>query len=331
MPNHHLRAAVPAALAAAALLSTAACGTTEETDGGDDATTAETGPVSTVDARGETVELDAPAETVVTLEWAETEIVASLGVTPAGAADLEGYGVWAGAAVPLDDTVADVGTRQEPSVDSIAGLSPDLVIMESDDEALIPQLEDFTTVLVTGGSDASDNIARMKSDVTMVADLLGRNDEADELLADFDAKVEEVAAAIEEAGTVDIPYLFADGADDGSTISIRPFGAGSLPGALAGEVGLDNAWTGETDELWGLGSTDVEGMAQYTDTELKFIYGDSDGSGIFNENLAGNAIWDGLRFVQDGSMYQLPEGAWMFGGPRSCEVLLDFYAEVYAS
>lgn len=330
MPNHHLRTAVPAALAAAALLATAACGTTEE-DGGDDETAADSGPVSTVDVRGETVELESPAETVVTLEWAETEIVASLGVMPAGAADLEGYQTWAGAAVPLDDTVTDVGTRQEPSVDSIAGLNPDLVIMETDDESLIPQLEEFTSVLVTAGSDAADNIARMKSDVNMIADLLGKNAEADALLAEFDAKVEETAAAIEAAGTGDVPYLFADGWDDGSTISIRPFGAGSLPGALAEAVGLTNAWTGETDPAWGLGSTDVEGMAQFTDTELKFIYNNSYEDDIFNEKLMGNAIWDDLRFVEDGSMYQLPVGAWTFGGPRSSELFLDFYAEVYAS
>jgi len=330
MPNHHLRAAAPAALAAAALLATAACGTTEET-GGDDATAVETGPVSTVDARGETVELESPAQTVVTLEWAETEIVASLGVMPVGAADLEGYRTWAGAAVPVDDGVVDVGTRQEPSVDSIAGLSPDLVIMEIDDESLIPQLEEFTSVLVTQGSDAADNIARMRSDVTMIADLLGRDAEAEALLAEFDAKVEETAAAIEAAGTGDVPYLLADGWDDGSTISIRPFGAGSLPGALAEAVGLTNAWTGETDPAWGLGSTDVEGMAQFTDTELKFLYNNSFEDDIFNEKLMGNAIWDDLRFVEEGSMYQLPVGAWTFGGPRSSELFLDFYAEVYAS
>ncbi len=330
MPNHHLRGpAVPAALTAL-LLAAAACGTTEET-GGDDEATAASGPVSTVDARGETVELASPAETVVVLEWAEVEIVASLGVMPAGVADIEGYTTWAGTAEPLDEGVADVGTRQEPSVDSIAGLDPDLVILETGDEALVPQLEEFTSVLVTEGTDAADNIARMKSDVTMIADLLGKNDEADALLADFDAKVEEVAAAIETAGTGDIPYLFADGWDDGATISIRPFGPGSLPGALAGAVGLTNAWTGETDEAWGLGATDVEGMAQYTETELKFIYNNSFEDDIFNEKLMGNAIWDDLRFVEDGEMYQLPVGAWTFGGPRSCELLLDFYAEVYAS
>ncbi len=72
-------------------------------------------------------------------------------------------------------------------------------------------------------------------------------------------------------------------------------------------------------------------MAQFTDTELKFIYNNSYEDDIFNEKLMGNAIWDDLRFVEDGSMYQLPVGAWTFGGPRSSELFLDFYAEVYAS
>ncbi|GAB3645127.1 ABC transporter substrate-binding protein [Glycomyces tarimensis] len=324
-----VRAAVPATLAAA-LLTTTACGTTEASGASDEAS-AETGPVSTVDFRGETVELDAPAERVVVLEWAEVEITADLGVMPVGVADIDGYDTWAGAAVPLDDSVTDVGLRHEPSVDAIAGLQPDLVIAEIDSEAIIPQLEEFTTVLVTEGSNETDNIARMKSDVNMIAELLGKNDEAEAILADFDAKVADVAAAIEAAGTGDIPYLFADGWDDGSTVSIRPFGTPSLPGALAEAVGLTNAWTGETDGAWGLGSTDVEGMAEFTDTELRFVYNNSLGDDIFTETLVGNPIWDDLKFVEDGSMYQLPEGAWTFGGPASSEILLDFYAEVYTS
>ncbi|HEX2144804.1 MAG TPA: iron-siderophore ABC transporter substrate-binding protein [Glycomyces sp.] len=327
---HLKRSAVPAALAAAALLATAACGTTEE-GADDEATNDAAGPVSTVDFLGRTVELDAPAEKVVTLEWAETEIVASLGVMPVGAADLKGYNTWVGASEPMDDAVTDVGTRQEPSVDAMAGLSPDLVVMESDDEALIESIEKFAPVLVVEGSNATDNIARMKRDVDMVAALLGKDAEAEALWGDFEAKIEETRAAIEAAGTGDVPYLYADGWIEGDAISIRPFGAGSLVGSLGTAVGLENAWTGEADEVWGLGGTDVEGMAQYTDTELKFIYNNSYNDNIFNEKLLGNPIWDDLKFVKDGELYELPHSIWTFGGPKSSEAILDYFAEVYAS
>jgi iron complex transport system substrate-binding protein len=328
---HVKRSAVPAALAAAALLAVSACGTTEAGGGEDEATTAASGPVSTVDFLGRTVELDAPAERVVILEWSEVEISASLGVMPVGVADIEGYNVWAGAAEPLDDTVTDVGMRSEASIDTIAGLNPDLVILENDNEAIIEPLEEFVPVLVTEGSNESDNIARMKRDVDMIADLLGKNAEAETLWADFETKLEETKTAIAASGNADVPVLIVDGWIDGSSISIRPFGEGSMFGALAKAAGLTNAWTGPTDGVWGGGSTDVEGMAQYTDTKLNLVYNNSFDDNIFTTELAGNPIWDNLTFVKDGTMYELPKSAWTFGGPRSCELLLDYLAEVYTS
>jgi iron complex transport system substrate-binding protein len=327
--RHLKRSAVPAALAAV-LMAAAACGTTEE-GGGDAETSADAGPVSVTDFLGRTVELDAPADKVITLEWAETEIAASLGVMPVGAADLEGYNTWVGGIVPLDDTVTDVGTRQEPSVDAIAGLGADLVIMETDDEELIANIEEFVPVLVTEGSNETDNLARMKRDVDMIAELTGKTDEAAALWAEFEAKTEETAAAIEAAGTGDLPFLFADGWVEGDAIAIRPFGAGSLVGALGASAGLQNAWTGETDGMWGLGGTDLEGMAQYTDTDMKFIHNNADGSNIFTDGVAGNAIWEDLTFVKNGEVHELPHGIWTFGGPKSSEALLDYFAEVYAS
>lgn len=328
---HLKRSAVPAALAAAALLAASACGVTEE-GGGDEASTGtESGPVSTVDFMGRTVELDQPAERLVILEWSEAEISISLGVMPVGVADIEGYNVWAGAAEPLDGSVTDVGMRAEASIDAIAALDPDLVILENDNEAIIEPLEEFVPVLVTEGSNAEDNIARMKRDVDMIADLTGKNAEADQLWAGFEAKVAETAAAIEAGGRSDVPVFIVDGWIEGEAISVRPFGEGSLFGALAKEVGLTNAWSGETDPVWGLGATDVEGLAAYSDVPLNLVYNNSFNDDIFTEALVGNAIYDNLQFVQDGTLYELPKGAWTFGGPRSSELLLDYLAEVYGS
>ncbi|MFB9662297.1 ABC transporter substrate-binding protein [Glycomyces mayteni] len=320
--------AVPAALAA--VLAATACGTTED-DGADGGSDTGAGPVSVTDFLGRTVELDAPAENVVALEWAEVEIVASLGLMPVGVADMEGYTTWAGAAVPLDDTVTDVGTRQEPSIDAIAGLGADLVVMETDDEDLIASIEEFVPVLVTEGSNETDNIARMRRDVDMIAELTGKTDEAETLWADFEAKIADTKAAIEAAGTGTVPYLYADGWAEGDAVSVRPFAASSLVGSLGTAVGLENAWTGETDGAWGLGGTDIEGMAQYTDTDLKFIWNNADGGNIFTDGVAGNAIWENLTFVKDGTIYELPHGVWTFGGPKSSEAILDYFAEVYAS
>jgi iron complex transport system substrate-binding protein len=39
--------------------------------------------------------------------------------------------------------------------------------------------------------------------------------------------------------------------------------------------------------------------------------------------LAGNPIWQALPFVENGKVYRLPDGIWMFGGPTSIEQYID--------
>lgn len=104
--------------------------TTNETE--DEAEEAETGtteegPIVLQDALGE-VKLDKPAKRVVALEWTYAEDVLAVGVQPVGVADIENYKKWVNIEPKLDDQVADVGTRQEPSLESIAALEPDLII-----------------------------------------------------------------------------------------------------------------------------------------------------------------------------------------------------------
>ena len=71
---------------------------------------------------------------MVSLEWGETEMLVSLGVQPVGVADIKGYNTW-NTAAKLDGSAKDVGTRGEPSVDSIAALQPDLIVMVNDSAA----------------------------------------------------------------------------------------------------------------------------------------------------------------------------------------------------
>ncbi|QFY09851.1 ABC transporter substrate-binding protein [Nonomuraea phyllanthi] len=321
------------AIAAIALL--AACGTTEapvteQAPAPAGATSAAAAPITVTDARGKQVTLDRPATRVVSLEWGETEILAGLGVMPVGAADVKGYGTWVTAA-KLDASVKDVGTRQEPSVDSISALEPDLVVMESDDEELAAQLEKFVPVLVAKGSDASDNLKRMRDDVNMIATATGRTDAAAKLLSDFDAALADGKARLAAAGAAGKPFIMADGWKQGSTISIRLFGKGALVSEVAGQLGLTNAWTGKVDGEWGLGTTDVEGLSGLKDPDIRFFYNASDGEDVFADGLADNAIWKSLPFVKKQQVTKLPDGIWTFGGPLSCQQYADALVKAFTA
>src|SRR5690606_39426169 len=140
------------ALFALALMTLAACGSVEDnspstTSGESASTDAASGPITITDARGEEITLDAPATAVVGLEWGVVENLVSLGVMPVGVADVEGYTAWVTAA-SLDEGVADVGLRGEPSIDSLVALAPDPVISPTDlPDNIVDQYEDICMVM----------------------------------------------------------------------------------------------------------------------------------------------------------------------------------------
>ncbi|MEV1329392.1 iron-siderophore ABC transporter substrate-binding protein [Micromonospora costi] len=320
---------VTATVAVAAALLLSACGTTEKSAAPETSASAAAGPVTVTDSRGKEITLKAPATKVVGLEWGEVEMLVGLGVMPVGVADPKGYATWVTAA-PLDPAVKDVGTRGEPSVDSIVALQPDLVVMEDDrGGALVAQLEKYVPVLVAKGSDATDNLGRMRADLTMIAKAVGRTTEAEKLLADFDAALADGKKKIADAGAAGRPFAIADGWKEGSTVSIRMFGQGALVSQIGIRLGLTNAWTGKTDEVWGLGQTDVEGLTGLKDPNLHFFYNASDDADVFADGLAGNAIWTSLPFVQKGNLHRMPDGIWTFGGPLSGRQYIDQLVKTY--
>jgi ferric hydroxamate transport system substrate-binding protein len=310
------RAAI-AVLASLALALTA-CGSSEDDTESSGSDSGE-GPVTVTDSRGEEIQLDEPADEVVVLEWSEAEDLAALGVMPVGVAQVDDFKTWVNT-VELDDSVTDVGLRSEPSIDAIAGLQPDLIITEADrSRSQIEDLEEFAPVLVTEGTDQSDNIGQMRTNLEMIATAVGKEDVADQLLADFEASIDEGRQAIEEAGMTDATFAAAHGWSEGGSVAIRMFGEGSLFSDVAEELGLSNAWTGKVDE-WGLTTTDVEAMTQLGDTHFMYIAPEDN---VFAQELPDNPIWQGLPFVENGNVYELDGGTWAFGGPISCQQLVD--------
>lgn len=317
------------ALGAAALLTLTACGSTEESSSereetqSSEAAAEGAGPITLTDADGRTVELPGPAEDVVTTEWQMTEDVLTLGVTPVGVADPAGYGTW-DTAVPLESgDDLDIGMRGAVNKQAVVAKDPDLIIVEQGADLAI--FEDTgIPVLVTAGADAEDPIGQMKETFTLIAQALGKDEEATAVLDEFDAALTEAQDAVAAADPETTRFVYADAYVVGSTLSVRPFGQGSFMGELGEEIGLENAWEGEVDPTYGLGQTDVEGLTAIEDAELFYTGTEST---QWLEALESNRLWSGSDFVTQDRVTPFPEGIWTFGGPRSGEQILDAYVE----
>ncbi|MER5554719.1 iron-siderophore ABC transporter substrate-binding protein [Streptomyces sp. NPDC002793] len=318
MRRHFLASAT----VAVAALSLAACGTTEPSTDDTAAAGKPAGKITLTDAKGTKVTLDGPATKVVATEWNVVEDLVALGVDPVGVADIKGYTTW-NTAAPLTGSPKDIGTRGEPSIDTVAALAPDLVVATSDlAPAVVKQLRKVAPVLEISSADAADQIGTMTDGLDLIAKATGKEDKADTVKKEFEKTLADGKKALADAGLGGAEIATADGYVASNQVSVRAFTGGSLLGAVNEQLGLKNAWTVEGDKSYGLATTDVEGLTGLGDVQFPYIVNDIDGD-PFTGNLAKNAVWKSLPFVKDGNVHRLPDGVWMFGGPRSMEAYAD--------
>ena len=308
-------------LSAAAALFLAGCGTTEDAGSGDQGSGGD--PITVTDSRGKEVTLDGPAKRVAATEWNGVEHLVSLGVMPVAVSDIKGYGQWVSSA-PLDDTPKDIGTRGEPSMDTLGSLDLDLVIVtDSLVEGALEQVEAKIPVIVLAGGDSKDSIRSMFDSLDMIAKATGTEEKAAQLKSDFDAKIAEGKAEVEKLGATGEQVAFSDAYVDSGSVSIRPFAKGSLVSDVFARIGLENPWPMTGDEVYGLAQADVEGLTQLGDVRFWYMANEADGGDAFADALADNAIWKNLPFVKNDKVHRLPDSLWMFGGPLSMQQYVD--------
>lgn len=308
------------------LLALAGCGTTDASKS-EESQNATGAPVTVTDGIGEEIKLDRPAQKVVTLEWAPTEYVQALGVTPVGVADPDGYKVW-DSAVPLQGETKNVGVRQEPSIDAITGLKPDLIIAA---EGSIPekQLADFKRIAPVAtfkGATTKDLVSLVKSNQETIGKLLGKEDEAKKLSSEYDSKIESTKKRLEDAGKVGTPVVYSYPYKNANNIEFRMHAQGSAPSVVANAIGLKDAWTKAGDAEYGLAQSDTEGLSALPANSQFFYYSDPETANPI-DSLKSNKVWQNLGFVKSGGVHRTQESVWLYGGTKSLEQMADVYAD----
>lgn len=306
--------------AALIALAVTGCGTTESPQGQGSGQNGE--PITITDGRGVEVTLEnGPAQNVVTLEWMQTEAVVSLGVDPVAVADPEGYASWVGEIVPLRNDPVDVGLRTEPNIDALTALDVeiDLIVgvVESIPENEIEAFEQLAPVALFEGADADDPVGHVFDDFETIATLLGEEDTAAQIIADYEENQQANAQAIEDAGLAGRPFVFVSAYADGSNLTIRMHGPRTGVQEVAADLGLEAAWEDPGDDAYGLSSTDLEGLTTLPDDTILLYWGNADNDDALAGLGSDNAIWNSLPFVQAGDVHRAGVGIWAYGGPAS--------------
>jgi ABC-type Fe3+-hydroxamate transport system substrate-binding protein len=256
---------------------------------------------------------------VVTLEWTYTEDVLALGVQPVGAADIAGYREWVRVPAALSASVQDVGTRQQPSLERIRALKPDLIITTKlRSTQNYAQLAAIAPTLVFDPYAGESQYAEMRQTVTTLAGVLNRAGTARQVLSNLDARLSRVAGELKARGRRGESFVLAQAfTARGGTPTMRLFTRNSLASEVLEKVGLQNAWNAPS-QPYGFSELGLEGLAALKTQNFLYIAQKEDN--VFAAPTVA-AVWKSLPFVQGKRAYALDERTWTFGGPLSALVL----------
>jgi iron-siderophore transport system substrate-binding protein len=302
------------ALAVACGLVLTGCGTDEAGTTEPAASAAPEETRSVVHAAG-TTELTGTPERVVVLDTGELDAVLALGVTPVGAVrtgvsdELPAYIEDAGVD-PAE--IQNVGTIEEPALEEIAALEPDLILSNAVRHAdVYDQLSAIApTVLAEAiGETWEDNLR-------LAGEALGRTDEAEQLLADYAERAAEVGARYGDPAATEVSMVrFIDGS------AVRLYGEGSFIGDVLGDVGFARPEVQRTAETFV--EVSREQMAQ-ADGDLLFWAAYGDEGATAGQEITSGGLWQGLSAVQQGRAFEVSDDRWFLAiGPLGAGLVLD--------
>ncbi|TYP82785.1 iron complex transport system substrate-binding protein [Blastococcus xanthinilyticus] len=308
-------------LVVVAALALTACGhdPAPEGDAAGGATASEAGFPRTVEHAMGSTEIPAEPERVVVLDTGELDSALSLGVTPVGAVTTAVSEEFLSYLAEDAEGVEVVGTIAEPDLEAIAALEPDLILSNSvRHEDIYEQLAQIAPTVF-----AADLGDTWKENLLLDAEALGKEEEAEELLADYEEQAGRLGEDIgDAAGTTVSPLRFVGGA-------IRAYRPDSFIGTVLADIGLDHIElpAGENPTFAELSPEQLtQGDA---DIVLYSSYGAADESG--EAEVVGGPLWPRLTAVQERRAFQVEDDVFYTGiGLRAATLQLEQLRELLA-
>ena len=283
------------------------------------------------DAMG-TVDIPGTPVRIVSLDWVYTEELITLGIQPVGAASTEQYRRLYGSNPELAVDVKDVGERQEPNLEVLAALKPDLIISNLFfSKTNYESLKGIAPTLLFNPYPDQGQINQyeeMEQSFRTIAEIVGKQEEAEQVLADLQRTYGEAKDKLKAAGQDGAPFVLSQLFPGQGGANLRLMTDNSTAVQTLQRIGLNNAYQPGKFEQYGFSQTNVEALTPIQDAN--FFYVPSEDSGAIEKQLAENALWKGLEFVKEQRNYSLGSDAWLFGGPLSAMELANRIVRVLA-
>ena len=261
-----------------------------------------------------TVCVPADAERIVATNYFSYEILRFLGVEPIAVTGVDELPEYLGGG---SSDLPDIGTFQEPDLEVIASLEPDLVFGNPDTEfaGTFADLAPFVAI------DTQVPVSWQEA-VTRHADALGLEEAASSAIEEYDSRVAALGEAIGDPGATEVS-LVSILAGDGVGI----IGDERTAGALLLDVGFTRPDGQRGIENFEFPSPEEFGLLD-GDVMLVNAFGEPAEVARLRGELESSPLYPLLPVVQAGEVVDVGVH-WFFHGPLAAELMLSDLEEMY--
>ena len=267
---------------------------------------AENASVTVTDMYGREITLSEPATRIVALTPSDCEILCALGCEDA----LVGRGKYCDYPASIQELPV-VQSGAETNIEEILALNPQVVLMSD-----MSQTEEQANMLEENGvkvviSDAND-IAGVYTAIRMIGTLIGKDAEAETLIADMQATFDEIAAKSEKSGKT--VYFEVSPLQWG----LWTAGSSTFMDELATLCGASNVFS----DIEGWQAISEEQVIDRNPDYIVSIAGMGD-TGV--EEILSREGWSDVTAVKNGDVYSADSNAISRPGPRLKDAAIELY------
>ncbi|WP_018750882.1 ABC transporter substrate-binding protein [Paenibacillus sanguinis] len=269
-------------------------------------------------AMGEEVVSGTP-QRVVTLFQGATDSALALGVKPVGAVESWIEQPWYNYIREQMDGVENLGSENQPNLEEIAALKPDIIIAsKTRHEEIYSQLEAIAPTVMT------EEVHIWKDSLALTAEALNKQEEEKAFLQHWESEVADFKEKMGdnlklEAGIVDFRA-------DHARIVYTGFSA-----LVLDELGIARP-AKQQGEDWGVKLVSKENIPQM-DADIIFDQTSTsrdDGRLDLRKEWTSHPLWSNIKAVKNNRVYEVDTAIWNNGsGPLAAEGMLEDLKEIY--
>ena len=291
-----------------------ACGNTTDEENEAEAQSSSEGEVTIEHLKGE-ITFDQIPENIVVLDVQYLDQLLALGTQPIGT-------VYAGTDQALPDYLGDLpgdptllGTYEEPNIEQILSLEPDLIIATDAQEGIHDQLESIADTIVL------DRMEDWKTVQLKMGELLGQQEQAQKIVDDYNEKVSGLKEELAETVAGETVALIRPRDDmirlhtvDHRTAAILYDDLGLTPPELA----EDHTDTSSMISIEILPEMDAD----------HFFLLQDDTNAELTAEFMDTSVWKGLKAVTEDHVYEKDTALWVgYYSPIALDLVVDQIAE----